>query len=201
MKSLSLSQPHVIVMVGIPGSGKSFFAEKFAETFHAPYLCRDKLVELVSDVPTADKITLMQLTEFLKTKQSVIVEGPTLTRAERTEIAKIARHAGYDTLLVWVQTDPATARLRSLKSAKNGTISSVRTPNDYEQQVKRFNAPTAQEKPLVISGMHTYATQARAVLKRLSHGRTETTQTRSTVRNPEPPQPPEQPHRRSITIN
>lgn len=202
MKSLSLSQPHVIVMVGIPGSGKSFFAEKFTETFHAPYLCRDKLVELVPDVATADKITLMQLTEFLKTKQSVIVEGPTLTRAERTDISKIARRAGYDILLVWVQTDPATARLRSLKSTKNGTISSVRTPNDYDQQVKRFNAPTAQEKPVVISGMHTYATQARAVLKRLSHGRAETTaQARPSVRTSDAPQPPEQPHRRSITIN
>lgn len=198
MKSLSLNKPHIIVMVGIPGSGKSFFAEKFAETFHAPYISRDKIATLVPDTEIADKITLLQLSEFLKTKQSVIIEGPTLTRSERSEIAKLARRGGYECMLVWVQTHPDTARMRSLKSAK-GTIQSVRTPSDFDQQIQRFNAPTAQEKPVVISGMHTYATQARAILKRLSHQRTEeVTQTRPPTRETPPPQAPQ---RRNITIN
>lgn len=198
MKSLTLSKPHVIVMVGVPGSGKSFFAEKFADTFHAPYISRDKISALVPDTEVADKLVLLQLSEFLKTKQSIIVEGPALTRTERSEIAKLVRRAGYECLLVWVQTHPDTARVRSLKSSK-GTIQSVRTPSDFDQQVKRFNAPTAQEKPVVISGMHTYSTQARAVLKRLSHQRAEeVTQVRPPTRETPPPQTPP---RRSITIN
>ena len=198
MKSLSLNKPHIVVMVGVPGSGKSFFAEKFAETFHAPYISRDKIATLVPDTEIADKIALLQLSEFLKTKQSVIIEGPTLTRNERSEIAKLARRGGYECLLVWVQTHPDTARTRSLKATK-GTIQSVRTPSDFDHQIKRFNAPTAQEKPVVISGMHTYATQARAVLKRLSNQRTEeATQARPPTR--ETPQQ-QAPQRRNITIN
>lgn len=205
MKSLSLTKPHIIVMVGVPGSGKSFFAEKFAETFHAPYISRDKISTLVPDITIADKLVLLHLAEFVKTKQSIIVEGPTLTRAERSDIAKLARRAGYECLLVWVQTHQDTARMRSVKSAKNGKISSVRTPSEFEQQVKRFNAPTAQEKPVVISGMHTYATQARAVLKKLSSERTEEAAqvrppARDTRDNQTPP-PPQAPARRSITIN
>ena len=201
MKSLSLNKPHVIVMVGVPGSGKSFFAEKFAETFHAPYLSRDKVASLVPDGIVADKLILMNLAEFMKTKHSIIVEGPTLTRAERTEINKLARKSGYEVLLVWVQTHPDTAKMRSLKANKSATIQSVRTPDEYDQQAKRFNPPSAQEKPVVISGMHTYATQVRAVLKKLSHDRTETTiQARPPVRETPTP-PPQAPPRRNITIN
>jgi predicted kinase len=203
MKSLSLTKPHIIVMVGVPGSGKSFFAEKFSETFHAPYISRDKITALVPDVAIADKLVLLQLAEFVKTKHSIIIEGPTLTRTERSDIAKLARRAGYECMLVWVQTHPDTARMRSVKSAKNGTISSVRTPSEFEQQVKRFNPPNAQEKPVVISGMHTYATQARAVLKKLSSERTEeVAQIRPPARDTQTQTPPPQtPPRRSITIN
>jgi len=38
MKSLQLDKPHAIVVIGIQGSGKTFFAEKFATTFKAPYI-------------------------------------------------------------------------------------------------------------------------------------------------------------------
>lgn len=206
MKSLSLTKPHVIVMVGVPGSGKSFFAEKFAETFHAPYICRDKVAEFVPDVATADRVAMMMLTEFLKTKQSVIIEGPSLTRAERTAIATLARKAGYETMLVWVQTHTDTARARTLKTSKP-TIQSVRSAKDFDHEVKRFNPPTAQEKPVVISGMHTYATQVRTVLKRLSHDRSEQPaasrqpeRTAAPVHREHPPTPTPPP-RRNITIN
>ena len=201
MKSLSLTKPHVIVMVGVPGSGKSFFAEKFAETFHAPYLCRDKVVSLVRDSAAADKLILMNLAEFMKTKHSIIIEGPTISRAERTEINKLARKSGYEVLLVWVQTHPDTAKTRSLKASKSATIQSVRTPDDYDQQAKRFNPPTAQERPVVISGMHTYATQVRAVLKKLSQDRTETTTQARPPAREVPPTAPKPPQRRNITIN
>lgn len=197
MKSLSLTKPHVIVMVGVPGSGKTFFAEKFADTFHAPYISRDKISDIVADAASADKLVLMMLEEFMKTKQSIIIEGPSLTRQERLAIYKLARKASYEPMLVWVQTHQDTARTRSLKVNKP-TIQSVRTAEDFDKEVKRFHAPTAQEKPVVISGMHTYATQARTVLKKLSHDRAEQPTTRPIERDT-PPAPAAT--RRNITIN
>ena len=197
MKSLSLTKPHVIVMVGVPGSGKTFFAEKFADTFHAPYISRDKISDATSDAAAADRIVMMMLEEFMKTKQSVIVEGPSLTRQERLAIYKLARKAGYEPMLVWVQTHQDTARTRSMKASK-ATIQSVRSSKDFDQEVKRFHAPSAQEKPVVISGMHTYATQARTVLKKLSHDRAEQPATRPADRDT-PPAPAAT--RRNITIN
>ena len=167
MKSLSLSQPHAIIMVGLPGSGKTFFAKKFADTFSAPYVSLDTIQTIASlEKKTASNIVNYILGELLKTKHSVVIEGRANTRAERTELAKILRTEGYQPLFVWVQTDSETARARSLKTKLRGK-------EEHEQLAKRFSAPHATEKPIVISGKHTYATQAKIILKRLSGPRAE----------------------------
>ncbi len=186
MKPLSPSQPHVIVMVGIPGSGKTQFAEKFAETFHAPYLHYKKVAELAAS--NADSIKALveyQLDELLKTRQPIIIEGLTDTRVARTELNKKIRAAGYEPLLVWVQTDEAAAKTRATKKQKNQTSLDER---EFTQIVKRFSAPNAAEKPVVISGKHTYTSQIKPVLQRLS---------RPPLASPVTP---ERPSRRNIII-
>lgn len=185
MKSLSLSQPHLIALVGIPGSGKTFFAEKFAETFHAPYVSHEKIAVFAKDA--AKPITFIQLEELLKTNQSVVVDGLTDTRTERADLAKIARANGYETLFVWVQTDPQTAKIRTMKARTLG-------PEEYNKAVRRFTAPNEAEKPVVVSGKHTYATQAKVVLKKLSAPRAEISV------HIKPIARAEQPGRRNITV-
>lgn len=185
-------------MVGIPGSGKTFFAEKFAETFHAPYLNRDRINDLVGDVLLADELVMLQFEEFLKTRHTLILEGPTSTRAERAEIVKLARHAGYAPLFVWVQTDPAAAKLRSVRPAKDSDYRAL-SSEEYNARAERFNPPHAIEKPVVISGKHTYATQVRAVLKRLSGPRGDTAHHLHTPERPDTP-PEQRPNRRNIAI-
>lgn len=175
MKSLSLSQPHVIIMVGLPGSGKSFFAEKFADTFRAPCVSQTKIISLtgVNDT-TAVQVIYSQIEELLKTNQSIIVDGASDTRTERAELSKRARKAGYQTLFVWVQTDPVTAKARSTKPSKDKT-SPVLSIDEHDRRTKRFTPLSAIEKPIVISGKHTYASQAKVVLKKLSAPRVEKT--------------------------
>lgn len=191
MKSLSLTKPHMIIMVGIPGSGKTFFAEKFASTFHAPLVC----VEKIEPYSPENSLALSQifLDELLKTQQSIVIDGGTDTRAERMELAKKAKEADYETLYIWVQTDGATAESRALRAKKDSGL----TKDEYERRLKRF-APlnTASDKPLVISGKHTYASQAKVVLKRLSTPRAEI----SSHRTPPAREEPAASTRRNITI-
>ncbi|HSW91116.1 MAG TPA: AAA family ATPase [Candidatus Saccharimonadales bacterium] len=166
MKSLSLSQPHVIIMVGVPGSGKSFFADKFADTFHAPLVSFDKIASIAGLEP-ADELMGYQLDELFKTNQSIIIDGAADSKTERLELARKARSCGYEPLLVWVQIDPAAAEQRSTRRTKDQPTPRL-TVEEYEWRLKRFTAPSAIEKPIVISGKHTYATQVKVVLKKLS---------------------------------
>lgn len=164
MKSLQLSAPHIIAMVGIPGAGKTQFATEFAEMFHAPRLDSDILSELSGDAAAVDATAGTLLKELMKTRQTVVFEGATERRVWRAELMKLAQQAGYKVLFVWVQTDAATAKQRWLK-ARGGDIAT------FDQKMKQFSAPHDSEPCLVISGRHTFNSQAKALLRRLSEPR------------------------------
>lgn len=178
MKSLSLSTPHLIIMVGIPGSGKSFFAEHFAETFNAPIINQGHLRQELFNHPSyskdeqsiIDRISIHMLDELLKTNHTILLEGSANQRNTRTELAKKARDAGYEPLFVWVQTESITAKKRSLKpSASHLAL----TSDQFDNQLKQFSAPHQTEKAIVISGKHTYASQLKIILKHLAGPRAE----------------------------
>lgn len=167
MKSLSLSQPHLLVMVGIPGSGKSFFAERFSEMFHAPYVSYDRVMDVGGgNEESAAKYMTYLLHELIKTGHTIIVDGLADTRTQRAELKHLAASAGYKPLFIWVQTDAATAKARALKTSKDR--GRPLTPHEFDQLAAYFVPLTAMERPVVISGKHTYATQARVVLKHLA---------------------------------
>ena len=165
MKSLSLSQPHVILMVGIPSSGKSFFARQFSETFGAPLVTINDIMPHAKDEQAGHELAHRQLDELLKSKQSIIAEVDTATRTARRDLASKFRAAGYKPLIVWVQTDPDAAFTRHKRSGQSQA--------SFDDQIRRFSPPHASENPVVISGKHTFATQARVILKHLSAPRPE----------------------------
>jgi predicted kinase len=164
MKSLSLSQPHAIVMVGIPGSGKSTFAEKFSQTFNAPFIDLDKILPRARDESAADELLMLQLREAIRTKASLVIEADASSRIRRTELSKFLRAHDYEPLFVWVQTDMGTAKQRVAKAKKI-------LPEQYAAVLKRFSPPHPSENAIVISGKHTYASQAKIILKHLSADR------------------------------
>jgi predicted kinase len=171
MKPLNLASPHLIIMVGIPGSGKTFFAEHFASTFSAPYVSAQQIASLSGGNSTdesSSRLTKHLLEQLFKTGQTIIYEGASDTRSHRLELAKAARTHGYNPLLVWVQTESISAKQRATKAQK-GT--SALSSDQFDAALKRFTPPNVSEKAIVISGKHTYASQLKIVLKRLAEGR------------------------------
>jgi len=178
MKSLSLAKPLVLVTIGLPGAGKSFFARQFSETFSAPVISYDRMRHVLSSVVDQARDTqnllgelaAYQLDELFKTKKSFMLDGAGATRTQRAELRKLARAAGYDVLLIWVQTDNSTSKYRSMKRSARRTddrYNSSLSADEYDQFAKRFTSPQKNEAYVVISGKHTYAAQARIVLKKL----------------------------------
>lgn len=166
MKPLSSASPHAIIMLGIPGSGKTTFAERFADTFQAPFVNQTKLrreFELTDDKAWA--LRQLILNEYAKTHRTLLIEGGVETKASRAELIKDLAKAGYKPLLVWVQTDTVESRRRALKPYPVGSGIS---DDEFTETLNAFEVPTQQEQPIVISGKHTYVSQLKIVLKHLA---------------------------------
>lgn len=161
MTTLQIPRPHAIMLVGIPGSGKSFFASQFSETFNAPYIDALTLSSYAKDPSSAMKFITNFAGQIARTGKTFIYEGDTDTRSLRTEFAQFARKNGYTPLIIWVQIDEKTAHDRTLKAGKMDS-------DTFNSIMRKFSPPHATEKPIVISGKHTYASQAKVVLSRLS---------------------------------
>ena len=166
MKELTPEKPHVVVMVGIPGAGKTAFASHFAETFNAPFinqyaLARDNKLRDTA----AGAVTKSMLDELLKTRRTILFEGATYNRRFRDKLATTITKAGYQPLLVWVQTDPTEAKFRATKAHPKGSGLSA---EDFDATLAKFEAPLAREHAIVISGKHTYASQLKIVLRQLA---------------------------------
>lgn len=161
MRSLHLARPRAIMMVGVPGSGKSFFASQFSQTFSTPFIDSETISTITGDRATSGRIIALLLTEICKTGQSFILEGTSETKTLRAEFAEFAKKHGYEPLFIWVQADPSISRQRSAKKGRG--------QESYEAILHRFEPPIESEKALVISGRHTYATQVRMVLNHIGN--------------------------------
>lgn len=183
MKSLQLSKPHLLVVIGIPGAGKSAFAAKFTQTFSAPFIDYAELRDLAGDMETASKIADYAMGRLLLTKQTIVIDGRGNRLTDRRELTEFAHKAGYTPFFIWVQTEPATAEHRAVRS-KAATMSL----SEFDARAAEFQVPGKSEPIIVISGKHTYASQARMVLKRLAGEHTAAVE--SKIETPPPRQMP-----------
>ena len=161
MEALTLSSPMIIEVVGLPGSGKSFFANQFANTFGSAIVSQDKIRwtlfahHTYSDNENAmvEQVADLLITELLRTKKTFVLDGGYNTAATRHTMANIARKHGYRVLTIVVQTDEPTSKRRATKR-------SDKKPGD------RYKQSLAADV-VVISGKHTYNTQAKIVLRKM----------------------------------
>lgn len=166
MKPASSASPHAIIMIGVPGAGKSTFAERFAETFQALIVSQTKL-ERYFGVSEEASFELRDaiLGEYLKTKRTIVIDGGADSKEVRDDLVKKFKKAGYQTLIVWVQTDTTEAERRAIKPYPKGSGLSVEV---FDQFVSTFDPPHHREKTVVVSGKHTYTSQLKIVLKQLA---------------------------------
>lgn len=179
MKNLPLTPPLLIITMGYPGSGKSFFARQFAEAYNLPRVSEDRIrFELfenplfnLDEADIIQRISSYMTEQLMQTKQTIVCEGSFLSIAERKNMEELARSNGYRMLVVWLQTDLETSAQRAANRDRRNPDSKYafaidqQTFNDIKMTLQR---PTEKETVVVISGKHANKSQCLTVLRKIA---------------------------------
>jgi len=177
MNKMVLSKPTLIMLYGFPGAGKTHFARQLSEAISIAHVNGDRIRYELFDKPRYDKqendvVThLMQYMaeEFLQAGVSVIYDTNAMRLGQRRALRDAARKVHAHPLLIWLQIDPESAKVRISGRDRRKSDDRYADPNDkvdFEANTKQMQNPH-NEDYIVISGKHTFNTQKGAVLKRL----------------------------------
>ena len=80
MKQLNLTKPHLFIMAGIPGAGKTYFADHFSNTYGLPLISNTHTTQILFEKPDysdneqaiVQRLNLSNLNELLKTQNHII---------------------------------------------------------------------------------------------------------------------------------
>ena len=176
---LELDSPLLIVMMGLPGAGKTFFARQLANSLNFGYISEDRIRHDVFADPKFNqdeqtvirKIMGYMIEELSRVKRHIILDGRFLNANERQKIHQAMKAADYKSLTVWVQTEEELARKRSSRRDKrkpddkyNNPVSKV----EFNSSKDKLEKPQEKENFSVISGKHAFRSQSDTVLKRIS---------------------------------
>ena len=142
------------MVFGAPCSGKTTFAEKFAKKFGLA--CYD-INEMMEEHGFSKDDAMYALELVMRTGQTILVEGGIDTEKERAEMRNMIRKNGYEPALLWIQTDVSTIRSR----LKTRFRSVAKAKQYFDEATAEMEAPADFERPIILSGKHTFETQTR----------------------------------------
>lgn len=163
------NSPLLLMFLGNPGSGKSYFAKQLARQIGAVRLNGDSMKTAIYGsydyirannlIDEANQYGFSALNyaveEVLRAGHSVVYDANNLRRSTRKNHEALARKYGALPIVVWVQTPPAIARERALGRELTPDQPTF-TQTQYEQTLSRlvanFEDPTEDELVIAIDG-------------------------------------------------
>jgi bifunctional polynucleotide phosphatase/kinase len=92
-KKLSKSSKRVVIIVGSPASGKSFYSNELEKTGY---------LRINKDDMKSDAIMLKAYDAGLKEERNIVIDGTNPTKENRSKWITIARKASYEITIVWM---------------------------------------------------------------------------------------------------
>ena len=92
-KKLSKSSKRVVIIVGSPASGKSFYSHELEKTGY---------LRINKDDMKSDAIMLKAYDTGLKEERNIVIDGTNPTKENRSKWITIARKASYEITIVWM---------------------------------------------------------------------------------------------------
>lgn len=166
-----MSRPLLVMFMGFPGSGKTYFASRLGKRLGAVVLNSDALrlsmfgsAERIEQIRGSDNKRLYDdvfgamnyaTRQTLLAGVSVVYDAQQAKRSDRARLERLAQECGTNSVLVWMQTDPELAKERG-QSRSPRDDSHVYSAEKMEYLVNRFSStndmPETSENFIEISG-------------------------------------------------
>lgn len=163
--------PLLIVFLGFPGSGKTYFATRLAEKLQAVTLNSDAMrlsmfgsLERIEHIRQTDNPRLYvdvfgamdyAAAQALRAGHTVIYDAQQTKRRDRKHVEELAASAGAIPVLVWIKTSPQVA-LRRGQEREARADSHQYTEEKMRMLIERFSnvtdLPGLDENVIEISG-------------------------------------------------
>ncbi len=154
-----VSQPSLMIVIGLPGAGKTTFAASLSSHLGMAHIHDDRISNELGGSENVDKLADYITEEILKTGGSVILDIDASRLARRRKLRNLAQKHKAHAIVVWIQTDTDTAMKRLLKNK------AVSKP-DFIAAAKHLQKPS-QEDSVVISGKHPFKSQLAVIERKL----------------------------------
>jgi predicted kinase len=177
MQKNSLSQPVLVYMYGLPGSGKTFVSRQLSELLGMAHLNSEQIRLELFEKPRYDAseqrivkhLMTFMAEQFLNAGVSVIYDMSVNRLSERKVLRDFAQKHGAKDLLVWLQVDLDSAWARC--EARDRRTNDDKYSEDFDKRtfesfIQNMQNPS-EEKALVLSGKHLFNSQKNALLRRL----------------------------------
>jgi predicted kinase len=178
MAKITPAKPFLIMLYGLPGAGKTYFARQLSERMQLAHLQADRIRAELFEKPRYDRQeneVVMQLMnymagEFLAAGMSVIYDANMMRGASRRQLRDLARQMRAQPVLVWFQIDADSAFQRNAKRDRrriDDKFSDRMDRQTFDSIAAHMQNPGPSEEYVVISGKHLFATQFGAVSRKL----------------------------------
>lgn len=169
MSRLLFKSPVLFIIAGYPGSGRTLYAKKLSRQLKIPHIedktIRKELFEKISYSKDENAILhnlhKQYAGEIIAADKSVIIDGSSDSEASRKDLIEFALLSEAEPIIVWLQIDKEEAKRRYVSSDSSNTKTS------FNKLEKDFELPSEGEKPLVLSGNHSFRSQLKATLNYL----------------------------------
>ena len=179
MGKLELKPPLLLITMGYPGSGKSFFARQFGEQYSLPVLSDERIRFELFENPQfnndesdiVSRVFDYALEQLMRTGSSLVCDGSFLKLKDRQRIQDQAKKAGFRTLTVWLQTDINTSNIRARRRDRRNPDSKYAfdlNAVQFKNISESLQRPNDKEKFVVISGKHAFKGQSLTVLRKIT---------------------------------
>ncbi len=176
------TKPILVLLYGMPGAGKTFFARQLCDQMQAAHLQADRIRSELFESPTYNKeenhivSSLMgyMTGEFMQSGVSVVFDVNSTRAPQRRMLRNLAAKYKGETVLVWFQLDPDTAFRRAAKRDRRKAddhFAQEMTPAAFRAALAGMQNPDTSEPFVVVSGKHVFNMQKNAFFRELRQRR------------------------------